>query len=149
MTVRESVTKLSEKLKAQDGADIEAITKAMEKVSLFTSGELRAGESHAHADEKVHITFEPGVFLAGAHAVLDGKDWYFEAMELPAAEEIKGKLAPITERLNALVEGTTETGEVISALEAIELPALGTADHEETPPADGDAAAPEAEGESD
>lgn len=140
--IRDSTAKLGEKLLQQDGADAEAIKSATEKLNGFASARLRATETHAHEDEKVHITFDAGNYLAGAHAILDGKDWYLEVIALPLVDEIKGKLTPIGERLASLNENTPVFTEVRTALESLELPQLGSAEHAEEPTTPVDSGAP-------
>ena len=140
--IRDSTAKLSEKLLQQDGADAEAVKSGTEKLTGFASAMLRATETHAHEDEKVHITFDAGNYLAGAHAILDGKDWYLEVIALPTADEIKGKLTPIVERVASLGENTPSLAEVQIALESMDLPPLGSAEHADEPPSPVDSVTP-------
>ncbi len=66
---------------------------------------------------------------------------------LPIVDEINGKLTPIAERLASLRENTPDFAEVKTALESLDLPPLGSAEHAEEPPTPADSVTPSTEEE--
>lgn len=147
---REALSKTKDRLLQLEGADAEGIQSAFDNVTQFTSGALQIKDAHGHEDQKVHITFESGSFLAGGFALLDGKDWYLEVAALPDVDGIKGVLDPFVEQVRKLGEGEPAAPDVLAALAALELPPLGSAEEPDAAPekeADPEAGANAPEGE--
>lgn len=129
---RESVAALRTRLVEREGAEVEAIDAAFERLNRFLSGQLRFADIHAH-DDVLHVVFESGSFLAGVHAVQRDREWYLEVVSPPSADDVRAKFSSLIQRLQALTEEPPAEAPA-AAIEALDLPVLGSVDEPDARP---------------